>query len=74
MPKQYAKPTCRGSYFLGTACGKCERCEDERNAPARLRRIERDLRSMIEDLAYDHSVDNTGNADVIAKRLRDIVA
>ena len=24
------KPTCRGSYALGTACGYCERCNDER--------------------------------------------
>lgn len=26
----YQKPTCRGSYALGTACQKCERCAEER--------------------------------------------
>ena len=25
----FTKPTCRGSYALGTACGKCEKCEWE---------------------------------------------
>jgi hypothetical protein len=27
----YHKPTCRGCYALGTACGSCERCIDERS-------------------------------------------
>ena len=26
----FKKPTCRGCYALGTACGKCEKCEWER--------------------------------------------
>lgn len=26
----YNTPVCRGSYRLGTACGKCERCKDNR--------------------------------------------
>lgn len=26
----FTKPTCRGSYVLGTACGHCEKCEWER--------------------------------------------
>lgn len=26
----YNKPVCRGSWVLGTACGRCERCEDAR--------------------------------------------
>lgn len=30
IPPIFSKPTCRGSYVLGTACGNCERCEWER--------------------------------------------
>ena len=30
MTVKYAGITCRGSYALGTACGQCERCRDER--------------------------------------------
>lgn len=30
MMPAFTKPTCRGSYALGTACGNCERCEWER--------------------------------------------
>lgn len=28
--KKYKGATCRGCYAFGTACGKCEKCEDER--------------------------------------------
>lgn len=28
---RFKHATCRGSYVLGTACGHCERCEEERN-------------------------------------------
>jgi hypothetical protein len=31
---EYRGVVCKGSYALGTACGRCERCEEER---ARLR-------------------------------------
>lgn len=27
---KYKKPVCRGAFALGTACGNCERCEEER--------------------------------------------
>ena len=28
--KEYKNAVCGGSYALGTACGRCERCADER--------------------------------------------
>ena len=27
----YKNPVCRGSFILGTACGRCERCAEIRN-------------------------------------------
>lgn len=27
----YFNPVCRGSFALGSACGRCERCEQESN-------------------------------------------
>lgn len=35
----FKKPTCRGSYQLGTACGHCERCEKEKAINGEYRRI-----------------------------------
>lgn len=32
----FKRPTCRGCYALGTACGNCERCERERAGMAAL--------------------------------------
>lgn len=28
--RKYSQPVCRGSYALGTACGRCERCMEDR--------------------------------------------
>lgn len=28
--QKYQRPVCRGSWALGSACGKCERCEETR--------------------------------------------
>lgn len=29
MPSPYKNAVCRGSVFLGTGCGHCERCKEE---------------------------------------------
>lgn len=33
MPK-YERPVCRGSWTLGTACGRCERCAETKPQPS----------------------------------------
>lgn len=37
-PRHFAKRTCRGSIALGSACGHCERCDEERRRLAPLPR------------------------------------
>lgn len=44
MPPPYKNATCRGSYALGTACGHCERCADDRE-----RMLDKSLKDRPED-------------------------
>lgn len=40
MP-DYTRPVCRGSLALGTSCGLCERCADEKAKLAKLANVTR---------------------------------
>lgn len=39
MRRWYKNECCRGSYALGTACGKCEKCVDQREQFAANQRV-----------------------------------
>lgn len=56
-PPAYEKPTCRGSYALNSACGRCERCAYERSlmqstAPAAILLLEGPVRGVEVSTGY----------------------
>lgn len=36
---KFKNPTCRGSYQFGTACGHCEKCEEEIALTGKYKRV-----------------------------------
>jgi len=48
VPKKYAGAVCRGSVFLGSGCGHCERCTDSQRLFAAARPAITDLIAALE--------------------------
>jgi len=49
---QYSRPVCRGSWALGSACGKCERCEHTKPEQAQQSDVVTALENLISTIRF----------------------
>ena len=59
---EYKNPVCRGSYMLGTACGRCERCIEE-NPVSKIEALKSENQSLRAEMrALKDELDRTTDA------------